>query len=442
MTSQRRGPLFTDLYELTMAAAYHAHGMTPLATFSLFLRAHERRGYFVAAGLETVLEELACFRVTKEEMAYLKSLGIFKSAFLSYLESIAFSGRISAMPEGTLFFPEEPILEVTAPLIEAQLVETLILNTIGASTLLASKTARCVHAAKGRQVVDFSLRRTQGSDAGMTVARSAYMTGFTATSNVLAGEKLGIPVAGTMAHSFVQAFESETAAFRAYARVFPEKSIFLIDTYDTLDGARNAVTVAHEMEKQGHRLLGIRLDSGDMVDLSKKVRKILDDAGLSYVRIFASSGFDEYKIAEALSGGAAIDAFGVGTYMGVSADAPYLDIVYKLVRVGPHDVRKLSPGKTTLAGEKQIFRAYDENGGMAGDVIGCRDEVVPGSVPLLETVMESGKRAGASPSLDTIRDHFQTGFSALGKSYKDLRRPGQYPVKISSALDKLQEGCT
>jgi len=337
----RKGPLFTDLYELTMAAGYYKHRIASKATFSLFIRDYPpNRNYFVAVGLEDVLHELESFHFSKSDIDYLKTTKLFSQDFISYLKTLRFSGNIHALPEGTIFFANEPILEVTAPVVEAQILETFILNTIGFSTMIASKAARCVHAAKGRPLIDFSLRRTHEKDAGMKVARSTYIAGFNATSNVLAGKTYGIPISGTMAHSYISAFDSELDAFSAYSDTFPENSIFLVDTYDTIEGAHNAVKVAKKMEEKGHFLTGVRLDSGDMVMLSKKVRKILDEAGLLNVKIFASSGFDEFKIADCISKGAKIDAFGVGTKVGVSADAPYLDIVYKIVRFKDRDTRK------------------------------------------------------------------------------------------------------
>ena len=344
------------------------------------------------------------------------------------------------MPEGTIFFADEPILEVTAPIIEAQLIETFVLNTIGFQTMIASKAARCVHVAGGRPLVDFSLRRTQGQDAGIKVARSTYLAGFAATSNVLAGQVYGIPVSGTMAHSYVEAFDSELDAFSAFSETFPENSILLIDTYDNIEGAKNAVKVAKEMKKRGHTLIGVRLDSGDMADLSQKVRKIFDGAGLFDVKIFASSGFDEFKIAKVIGEGAKIDAFGVGTKVGVSADAPYLDIVYKMTRFKDHDVRKLSPGKITLAGEKQVFRKSDQNGRYIEDIIGSRDEIIEQRKPLLEKVMENGKLLRPSPSIQDIRDRFKTKFSMLDEKYKSIHDTVIYPVRLSRRLKHLQKG--
>jgi nicotinate phosphoribosyltransferase len=441
MTHHRRaGPLFTDLYELTMAAGYFAHRVFDTATFSLYIRdVYSTRNFFVAAGLEQVLDELAGFRLSDDEMDYLKTTGRFSADFLDFLKPLKFSGDVYAMPEGTVFFASEPVLEVTAPIIEAQLLETFLLNTVGFQTMIATKAARCIHAAGGRPLVDFSLRRTQGQDAGLNVARSTFIAGFTATSNVLAGKLYGIPISGTMAHSYVGAFDSEREAFSAYSETFPDHSIFLIDTYDTIEGAKNAVAVAKEMEKKGHALIGVRLDSGDTVTLSQEVRKILDDAGLYDVKIFASSGFDEFKIASVVSEGARIDAFGVGTKVGVSADAPFVDIVYKMVHFKDRDVRKLSPGKVTLAGEKQVFRKINSRGYFIGDIIGARDEHISESDPLLEKVMENGNVLRPHPTLDEIRKRFEMNFSRLDEKYKPIHDAAVYPVKLSRRLEKRQE---
>ena len=438
--NHRLGPLFTDLYELTMAAGYFARSMNPPATFSLFVRGYPRgRSYYVAAGLEDSLDELAALRFSTDEMDYLKETGLFSSEFLAYLRSFRFTGTVLALPEGTIFFADEPVLEITAPLIEAQLVETFLLNTIGFQSLIASKAARCVHAAVGRPLIDFSLRRTQGHDAGMKVARSAHLAGFAGTSNVLAGRTYGIPTSGTMAHSYVQAFENEIDAFRAYAAAFPHSAVFLIDTYDTLDGARHTVQVAREMKRSGTAPQGVRLDSGDMVKLSRQVRRILDDAGFPDIRIFASSGFDEYRIAEVLSAGAPIDAFGVGTKLGVSADAPYLDIVYKMVRCSGRDVRKYSPQKATLAGEKQVFRSFEKTGCYREDTIGVREEGLEGATALMIPVMVDGRLLGPHPTLERIRRRFADGFRNLPEAIKSLGGHRRYPVHVSRRLQALQQ---
>jgi nicotinate phosphoribosyltransferase len=435
------GPLFTDLYELTMAAGYFHHHLDEAATFSLFVRPHPRRGFFVAAGLQPVVDALVQFRFSPEDIDWLARTGRFKGDFLDYLSSLRFTGDILAMPEGELFFPDEPVMEVTAPLIEAQILETYLINAMGVACMLATKAARCVHAAAGRPIVDFSLRRTQGSHAGMTVARSSYIAGFAGTSNVLAGKRWDIPISGTMAHSFVTAFESEIEAFEAYADLFSDNAVFLIDTYDTLKGAENAAVVAKRMQQNGHTLQAVRLDSGDMVILSQKVRRILDAAGLPEVQIFASSGFDEYVLTRLIEDGARIDAFGVGTRMGVSADVPYLDMVYKMVRVGSRDVRKQSEGKATLAGKKQVFRKTDDDGRFDGDIIGVRDETLPNTTPLLTPVMKNGRAVEPMPSLAEARDRFRGTFARLDDRYKRFDDPDVYPVGISARLDELQKKC-
>ena len=438
--SHRVGPLFTDLYELTMAASYFAHEVFDTATFSLFIRdVYATRNYFVAAGLEQVLDELAAFQFSDQDISYLQRTGRFSEHFLDYLRQLRFTGEVYAMPEGTVFFANEPVMEVTAPIVEAQLIETFVLNSIGFQTMIASKAARCFHAAAGRPLIDFSLRRTQGQDAGIKVARSTFIAGFAATSNVLAGKIYGIPISGTMAHSYVSAFDSELDAFFAYADTFPDHSIFLIDTYDSVEGARHAATVAKEMQKKGHTLIGVRLDSGDMVSLSREVRKIFDDAGLLDVKIFASSGFDEFKIAKVISAGAAIDAFGVGTKVGVSADAPFVDVVYKMVRFKGRDVRKLSPGKVTLAGEKQLFRKSDQYGRYSEDIIGQRDEIIVEGKPLLEKVMGNGKLLCPHPQLQVLQERFKKNFAALDDGYKSIQDHKAYPVKLSTRLQNLQK---
>lgn len=438
--AHRAGPLFTDLYELTMAAGYYKHRVTSNATFSLFIRGYPpHRSFFVAAGLEDVLRELDSFRFSESDINYLRTTKLFHQDFISYLKTLRFSGSVYALPEGTVFFANEPVLEVTAPVIEAQILETFLLNIIGFSTMIASKAARCTHAANGRPLIDFSLRRTHEKDAGMKVARSTYLAGFTATSNVLAGKAYNIPISGTMAHSYISAFDSELDAFAAYSDTFPENSIFLIDTYDTIEGAHNAAKVAKEMEKKGNHLIGVRLDSGDMVMLSKEVRKILDSADLFNVKIFASSGFDEFKIADCISKGAKIDAFGVGTKVGVSADAPYLDIVYKIVRFKDRDTRKLSPGKTTLAGKKQVFRKTDKKGLYLEDILGLRDEKIDDMQPLLEKVMEDGKPVGRYPSLEIVKERFKRNISLLDEKYKSIQDTKTYPVSLSPRLLDLQK---
>jgi nicotinate phosphoribosyltransferase len=342
------------------------------------------------------------------------------------------------MPEGTLFFPDEPILEVTAPLIQAQILETLLINIIGLHTLIASKAARCVDAARGRTLIEFGLRRTHGDTAGMAAARSTYLVGFDSTSNVLAGKQFDIPLAGTMAHSFVQTFRSESEAFTAYTQSFPERSILLIDTYDSIQGAHRAIRVAEKMRASGRQLIGVRLDSGDLVSLSRQVRRLFDDAGFEELKIFASGNLDEYRVAEALARGAAIDAFGVGTKIGVSADAPYLDMVYKLVQYADRPVCKLSAGKRTLAGRKQIFRRMDRHKRYKCDIIGLRDETIPHSKPLLGQVVKQGRVVTPPADLSSCRRRFQTEFARLPAACKALHEPARYPVEVSPNLRKIQ----
>jgi nicotinate phosphoribosyltransferase len=435
-----RVELLIDLYELTMAASYLENGMTDHATFSLFIRKYPpNRGYFVAAGLEDFLEYVVNFHFSKSDLAYLDSTRTFSQEFLDYLKEMRFTGSIRAMGEGEIFFQDEPILEVTAPVIEAQILETFVINTISLQTMIATKASRCVHAAAGRGLVDFSLRRTHGIDAGLKVARSSYIVGFAATSNVLAGKLYGITTAGTMAHSYISSFGDEIEAFRAFARSFPKKTVLLIDTYDTVAGAKKASIVGQEMAKEGGKLLGVRLDSGDMTLLSRQVRKILDESGLQDTDIFASSNFDEYKIAKTIKDGARIDAFGVGTKMGVSADSPYFDIVYKLVQYADRPIIKRSTGKVNLTGKKQVFRRSEKDGRFFEDVIGLQDETVEDGVPLLETVMENGKCMRPHPPLQVIRDRFKKNFSSLHERHKLLQDSTPYPVRISSRLQGLQE---
>ncbi len=431
--------LLTDLYQLTMAACYFDQDMQSEAAFSLFIRKYPaQRSYFVAAGLAEVLSYLETLRFTAEDLAYLASTGRYQSRFLDYLRDFRFSGEVRALPEGSIFFEDEPILEVSAPIIEAQLAETFIINAVSLQTMIATKASRVRHAAAGRPLVDFSLRRTQGSDAGLKVARASYLAGFAGTSNVMAGKVYGIPLFGTMAHSYIISFPHEIDAFRAFVRNFSSGATLLIDTYDNISGAYHAVTVAKEMEARGERLKSVRLDSGDMAAISKEVRHILDDNGLAYVRILASGGFDEHKIAEMLADGARIDAFAVGTKMGVSADAPYFDIAYKLVRYADRPVMKLSSGKATLVDKKQVWRTFDAQGTMQRDVIALRDEEVSGGSPLLEPVMTGGRIIRPVPTLQASRDYFQAQFAKLSETYKRLQDPARYPVNLSAGLKKVQ----
>ena len=431
--------LLTDLYELTMAASYLAEGMAALATFSLFFRRlPPNRSYLVAAGLWDVLDYLESLRFSEGDIEYLRSTRLFADSFLEYLAGLRFRGEVWAMPEGTLFFPNEPVLEVTAPIVEAQLVETYVLNQIHFQAMVAAKASRCIWAARGKPVVDFSLRRTYGAEAGVKVARVSYLAGLQSTSNVLAGKLYGIPIVGTMAHSYVEAFSHEIDSFRAYARSYPGNTVLLIDTYDTLAGARKAAVVAHEMEQGGHRLRGVRLDSGDAMTLSQQVRAILDAKGLDYVKILASGGWDEYSIDQAERQGAPIDIYAVGTKLGVSSDAPYSDMAYKLVAYAGRPAAKLSPGKATLPAAKQVYRRTGADGRLAGDTLALREEALPGQArPLLERVMEKGRICASRPTLQQSRERLRAELDALGESHKRLQNAEVYPVELSPGLRAL-----
>jgi len=432
--------LLTDLYQLTMAQSYFQSGRVEPATFSLFVRDYPpNRGYFVAAGLKDVLDFLESFSFTGEAIDYLRSTEMFAGDFLEYLRRLRFTGEVWAVSEGRLFFKDEPIVEITAPLIEAQIAETFVINQINLQSLIATKAARCVHAAGGRTVVDFSLRRTHGIDAGIKVARSSYLAGFAASSNVLAGQKYGIPLVGTMAHSFVSSFEHEIDAFRAFVKSFPDNSILLIDTYDTITGAHKAVEVAREMAARGQKLRGVRIDSGDLAALAREVRKIFDDAGLRDVKIIGSGGLDEYDLAEFAKANVPYDSYGVGTKMGVSADAPWLDMAYKLVQQNGRPVLKLSTGKAYWPGPKQIFRVVDAHRRLKKDVIALRAEKLPGAEPLLNKVMDSGKTQGTYPSLKEIRERFLAEFDLLDENVKAILTPKPYPIEISPRLKQLNE---
>lgn len=385
-------PLLTDLYELTMLQAYQRRGMDGTAVFSLFVRRlPPERSYLVACGLEDVLRFLERLRFRSEDLAWLRDRQGFDPAFVAWLAGLRFEGDVYAVPEGTPVFAEEPLLEIVAPLPQAQLVESYVMNQIHLQTLLASKAARVVTAAQGRSVIDFGLRRMHGADAGLKGARAYYVAGLDATSNVLAGRVYGIPISGTMAHSFVQAHDSEADAFGHFAEVWPE-TVLLVDTYDTLAGVREVVALARRLGDR-FRVRGIRLDSGDLAQLAREARHILDAGGLTGVKIFASGSLDEYRVAELLGRGAPIDGFGVGTRMGVSEDAPSLDTAYKLVAYAGRGRMKLSPGKRVLPGRKQVYR-FEADGRATHDVIAGADEVLPAR-PLMRKVMEGGARLAA-----------------------------------------------
>ncbi|MBC7131460.1 nicotinate phosphoribosyltransferase [Candidatus Bathyarchaeota archaeon] len=433
--------MLTDLYELTMCASYFEHKRLAPASFDLFIRKlPPNRSYLLFAGLEQALLFIENMRFREEHLEFLKNQG-FKDDFLEYLRNFRFTGDVWAIPEGTVVFPNEPLIRVTAPIIEAQLLETFLLNTINLQTTIATKAARVVTAARGRPVVEFGLRREHGADAGVKVARASYIAGCAGTSNVLAGMLYGIPIFGTMAHSFIMFFSNELEAFRAFSCTFPDKSTLLIDTFDVINGAKNAIVVAKELEASGFKLRGVRLDSGDLVELSKTVRRMLREQGLDYVQIFASGDLDEYRIEELLEKGAEIDAFGVGTKLGTSADRPYVDIIYKLCeRMTPQGefqpIMKLSEGKITLPGRKQVYRIRGKDGKFVKDIIALESEEIDGE-PLLIKVIEKGKLVYKLPSLEEIRQRAMENLASLPEKYKRIKDAAEYPVELSPRLKQL-----
>lgn len=432
--------LYTDLYQLTMLQAYWREGMDETAVFDLFVRRLKDRNYLLACGLEQVLQYLEHLSFSSEAIAYLERQDQFDDAFLRWLGDFEFTGDVYAIPEGTPVFPDEPIVEVVAPIGEAQLVETFLLNQISFQTTIASKAARVVAAARDggvdRLVADFGMRRMHGTDAAMKAARAAYIAGVDATSNVAAGEAYDIPITGTMAHSYIEAHDSEIEAFRAFSDLYPE-TILLVDTYDTLDGVQKVIDLAQDMGED-FRVRGIRLDSGDLAALAMKARRRLDDAGLDDVLIFVSSGLDEHKIAGLLEREGPIDGFGVGTKMGTSADQPALDSAYKLCGYAGKPRMKLSSEKSNLPGRKQVVRQY-EDGTAVRDVIATEEADPHAGAPLLDRVMADGERtdAGAARPLDAVREHAAARIGELPGSLRSrTTNVDRYDVVISDALEK------
>jgi nicotinate phosphoribosyltransferase len=425
--------LTTDRYELTMAASYLSRGMTGSATFSLFVRdLPPDRGFVVAAGLEDVLGILENFAFDHEDLAWLAGHGFDRGA-LDDFATMRFTGDVWAIPEGHVVFANEPLLEVTAPLPEAQIVESIILNQITYQTALATKAARCQLAARGQAtLVDFSLRRTHGIEAAMAAARAAAIAGFAGTSNVDAARRLGIPAVGTMAHSYIEAFSTEREAFVAFATDFPDSATFLVDTYDTVAGVETAIDVAEELNLRGN--LAVRIDSGDLLDLSKRARSVLDAAGQTDIRIIVSGGLDEFDVERLLNDRAPIDMFGVGTRVGVSADAPSLETVYKLVEYGGRPTMKLSVGKQTNPGAKQVYRPLRGT----GDVLAERSELAPpGTSGLLIKVMRRGKRTRPPEKIALIADRLAADLAQLPGSALKLRAPTAPRIRLSAPLERL-----
>lgn len=429
--------LLTDLYELTMSAAFFEKGFNPVASFELFVRSlPEERKYLLVAGLEQALEFIQGAQFSSDDIDAIRANPVFqtvKPAFFEYLRDLRFSGDVWAMPEGTVAFGEEPLLRVTAPIIEAQLLETYLIAEITYQTMVASKAARIVHAAQGRSVAEFGTRRAHGPDAGTLAARAAYIAGCTGTSNVEAGVRFGIPMVGTIAHSFVMAMPDEEEAFRAYSRVFPDSSVLLLDTYDTLAAVDKIV--ASKLRPRG-----VRLDSGDLAELSKQVRRKLDAAGLQQTQVLASGDLDEYRIAELLSQGSPIDGFGVGSALVTSKDAPSLGGVYKIVEVkeehGKSYVAKFSEDKVTYPGTKQVFRFSDEKGTFQRDLIACAGESYPTAEPLMELVMKAGKPM-VPRSLPESQAHAKRQLNRLPLELLEITAGGTYDVRFSAELERL-----
>lgn len=427
--------LFADLYELTMAYSYFKRGMNDPATFAYFVRAPvPNRRFLIFAGLDPFLAALADFRFPADHLAYLESLDLFDQAFLEYLGGFGFTGDIWAMEEGELCFPGEPLVIVSAPRIEAQLVETLLLNILNYETLIASKAARILLAGgEEAAVVDFSPRRDHGTEAALHAARASFLAGLQGTSNVLAGHLYGIPVVGTMAHSYVLSFPDELSAFRAFAEDHP-KPVLLIDTYDSIQGARNAAQVAKELRAKGRKLVAVRLDSGDLAALSQAIRRVLDEEECPEVKIFVSGDLDEYKILEFRERGGIAWGYGVGTRLGVSWDVPALGGVYKLVEDEKGPRMKRSPGKLTLPGKCQVWREG------FSDLVTLDEERVEGR-PLLRPVMEKGKRLVPKLDLAQRREAVRKLLFSLPPELSDLSpcEAPTYPVRLSPALEALVE---
>jgi nicotinate phosphoribosyltransferase len=428
--------LLTDLYELSMLEAYAAHGMTETAVFELFVRKLPAgRGFLMAAGLEQAVQFLETLRFTPADMAWLRESRQFSPAFLDKLAEVRFTGDVDALPEGTVFFPDEPLLRVTAPLPEAQFVETRLINLLHFQTVIASKAARMVLAAPGRQLVDFGLRRAHGAEAGLLAARASYLAGFSGTATVQAGRDFGIPLVGTMAHSFVQAHDDEATAFERFAEVRPRALTLLIDTYDTERGAAIVAALAPRLAARGVMIGAVRLDSGDLGAHAKAVRVILDAAGLQAIHIFASGGLDEQSLLSLCRDGAPIDSFGVGTSLATSSDAPALDCGYKLQEYAGRPRRKRSEGKATWPGRKQVYRRYHDDGTIAGDLVALPGESADGET-LLRPAMRGGRRVVGFPTLDQARAHAADCLARLPVALRRLE-PGQVPVEISRGIRQL-----
>jgi len=427
----------TDLYHLNMMQAYLDHGDTETAVFEFFVRKFpQRRKFLMAAGLAQVLDFLENLRFAPEEIEWLAGTRKFDRSLLDTLARFRFTGDVHAMPEGRIFFANEPILRITAPMPQAQLAETRIINLLHFQTLIASKAARMALAAPGKLLVDFGLRRAHGAEAGLLAARASYIAGFAGTATVLANQKFGIPLYGTMAHSFIEAYGSESAAFESFAKARPANLTLLIDTYDTERAARRVVALAPKLAARGTKVQAVRIDSGDLLTLSKSVRHILDEGGLDDVTIFASGGLDEDNISDLLAAGAPIDGFGIGTSLTTSSDVAALDCAYKLQEYAGVSRRKRSAGKATWPGRKQVWRRYGSDRRMVGDVLSLDTDRQDGE-PMIALMMKGGRRIGPDPSLADIRARAVHDLERLPQRLRDLTPDAQYSVEVAEPLVRL-----
>jgi nicotinate phosphoribosyltransferase len=444
--TERPSALLTDLYQINMMQAYLDQGATETAVFELFARnLPPRRGFLLAAGLEQALQFLETLQFSATEIEWLKGTGRFRPNLIDYLSTLRFSGDVHAMPEGTVFFANEPILRITAPLPQAQLVESRLINIIHYQVLIAAKAVRMMLAAPNKVLVDFGFRRAHGAEAGVMAARASYLTGFAGTATVLAGEEFGIPIYGTMAHSFIESFNDEGAAFAAFARSRPDNLVFLIDTYDVEAAARKVVALAPKLKEAGIAVRGVRIDSGDLVAQARSVRAILDAGGLGDVTIFVSGGLDEDNLLAFARAHAPIDGIGIGTAMTTSSDVPALDVVYKLQEYAGVPRRKRSANKATWPGRKQVWRRYDGDGRMAGDLLSLAAPAHDGAAsgqngePLVRLVMQNGRRVDPPPSLDDIRRHAARELQRLPEPLRRLEPGAPYGVEVADALRQLAE---
>jgi len=430
-------PLTTDLYELNMVQAYLDRGEDKEAVFEFFVRRlPPRRGFLLAAGLEDVLTYLETLRFSSSEIDWLKSTGRFRGNLIDYLAGFRFSGDVHAIAEGTICFPNEPLIRITAPLTMAQIVETRLINILHFQTMIASKAARMVLAAPGKLLSDFGLRTAHGAEAGLFSARASYIAGFASAANVLAGERYGIPVVGTMAHSFVQVHDDEITAFENFARARPDGVVLLIDTYDTEAGARKVVQLAPKLKADGIAIRGVRIDSGDLASMARKVRDILDAGGLKDVIILVSGGINEDVLQTMMAARTPIDGFGIGVNLDASIDAPSLDCAYKLQDYAGKPRRKLSEGKATWPGRKQVWRSYGADRRMRGDILSLENDSQAGET-LIAPVMRGGKRLAPAPTLAQIREHATRELGKLPEPLRKLEAGMEYPVEISKALRAL-----